>query len=566
MQKNKLRFNTLSNTLFILTILVLLNIVSKGLHFRIDLTKEKRYTLSEETSTILENLNDIVFIRVYLSGDLNIQLLNFQKSVLEMLDEFRVYAGKNIQYELSDPFEGADNKARVKILEELYNKGLRPVNIHNRKKDGSVTEKIIIPGVTISYNGIEVPLNLLLNDPSKTSEENLNNSVESLEYTLISTIKNITSNNVEKVAFIDGHGEWPDPFVSDMMHELSNTFQVDRGTISGMPGILDPYACIIIAGPVSKFNEADKYVIDQYIMQGGKVLWLIDAVNVDFDSLANGMTVALPNELNLDDMLFRYGARINPDLIRDAQCGALKVNVALAGNEPNFQLAPWLYYPVITPNKDHIITNNLNMVLARFASTIDTLEGRKGIKKTALLQTSDASDRLETPAIIQLEEINKKPTAEELNQKNLITGILLEGEFESVFKNRMIDNYFEKIPTNTLQKSKPTKMAIIADADIIRNDIIKTDKGPSILPLGFDRSTNQTYGNKDFLLNVISYLTDDSNLLQLRGREFKLRLLNQLKLNRERLKWQIINLLLPVLLVIIIGLFYTMYRKHIYTR
>jgi gliding-associated putative ABC transporter substrate-binding component GldG len=545
---------------------LLLNIIGSNLYFRLDLTKEKRYTLSEDTREILKNLDNEVFIRIYLEGDLNIQLTNFQKSIREILDEFRNYAGIHLQYELTDPFANADMSMKTKILEDLYKKGLKPVNIYHRDKDGSTNERVIIPGATISYKGIDIPLNLLLNDPSKSSEENLNNSIESLEYTFISTIKNITNKKLNKIAFLEGHGEWPEPFVSDIMQELSKSFQVDRGEITANPGILDPYECVIIAGPIEKFKEADKFVIDQYIMQGGKVVWLLDGANVNFDSLAFGYTLALPNDLNLDDMLFRYGARINPVLIRDKQCNGLMVNVALAGNKPNFQLAPWVYYPIVTPNAKHSISKDLNLVLTRFTSSIDTIQARKDIKKTILLQSSLNSGSLEIPLIIKLEEINNLPTAEELNNPKQIIGVLLEGQFESVFKNRMLDSYFDNPPKTILKKSEETKMVIIADADFIRNDVSEGKNGPTISPLGYDRATQQTYGNKDFLVNTISYLTDDSNLLELRGREFKLRLLNKAKIEEERLKWQLINILLPVLLVLLSGLLYNYMRKRYYTR
>lgn len=550
----------------VVTIIIVINIIAQSVYYRADLTKEKRYTLSETSINTLSDLNDEVLIKIYLEGELNIALTNFQKNIIETLEEFRVHANGNLQFELSNPFEGVDLETQGAIMEELYLKGLRPTNIHHRKKDGSVTEKIIIPGALISYNGVEIPLNLLLNDPTKSSNENLNNSVESLEFSFINAIKNITSNTVEKVAFIEGHGEWPEIFVSDMMQELSKSYQVDRGVISGNPGILDPYSCIIIAGPVNKFDEPDKYVIDQYIMQGGKVLWLLDGANVDFDSLAVGLSIALPNELNLEDMLFRYGVRINPNIIRDAQCGGLRVNVALAGNEPDFQLAPWVYYPILSPNNTHAVSSNLNMVLSRFASTIDTIEGRSNIKKQAILQTSSHSNTAEIPFIITLDEINTPPSQEELNQQNMLVGVILEGEFESVFKNRMLDTYFNPVPKNTINKSVATRMAVIADADIIKNDVIDSPEGPSILPLGYDRATNQTFGNKDLLINTVNYLVDKSSLLSLRGREFKLRLLDKTKLSNERLKWQIINLIYPIIFVIIAGIIFNMVRKRLYTR
>jgi ABC-2 type transport system permease protein len=557
----KIRYSNLAKTILLLTILVLINLISTSWFFRIDLTSEKRYTLSKETKEHLRNLKDIVFIRIYLDGELNIPLTYFQKNIMETLDEFKVFAGKELEFELVDPFDGVNEETRRKVLKELSQKGLNPVNIRHTAKDGSVTEKIVIPGALLIYRGTELPINLLLNNPGKSGEENLNNSIESLEYSLISNIKNLTSEKITKIAFIEGHGEWPDPYVGDIMKELSKSYQIDRGRLNNQPGILDGYDAIVVAGAVSGFSETDKYIIDQYIMQGGKVLWAIDAVNVDFDSLANGYSLALPNQLNLEDMFFRYGIRINNNLLQDAQCTFIPVNVSLSGNTPDFQPVPWLYYPLISPPTQNIITQNLNMVLCRFASTIDTIEARKNIRKVPLLVSSAQALTRNVPAVIQLEEINTPPSAEDFNTPFQTVGILLEGKFESVFKNRSVKNYFEKIPANKIDQSIETRQIIIADADIIRNDVKQSPQGPSISPLGFDRYTNQVFGNKDFLNNAINYLTDDNNLLALRGRDFKIRLLNRTKIGEERLKWQLINVGFPVILILIAGIIFNTIRK-----
>jgi ABC-2 type transport system permease protein len=485
---------------------------------------------------------------------------------METLDEFKVFAGKELEYELVDPFDGVNEETRQKILSELSRRGLNPVNIRHTAKDGSITEKIVIPGAMLIYKGTELPINLLLNNPGKSGEENLNNSIESLEYTLISNIKSLTSEKVTKIAFIEGHGEWPDPYVGDIMKELSKSYQIDRGRLNNQPGILDGYEAIVVAGAVSEFSESDKYIIDQYIMQGGKVLWALDAVNVDFDSLANGYSLALPNQLNLEDMFFRYGVRLNNNLIQDAQCTFIPVNVALSGNTPNFQPVPWLYYPLISPPTNNIITQNINMVLCKFASTIDTIEARKNISKIPLLVSSGQALTRNVPAVVQLEEINNPPTADDFNNPLETIGILLEGKFESVFKNRSVENYFENIPSNKIDESIETRQIIIADADIIRNDVKQTPQGPSISPLGFDRYTNQVFGNKDFLSNAINYLTNNKNLLALRGRDFKIRLLNRTKIGEERLKWQLINVGLPVILMLLAGFVFNTIRKAKYSK
>jgi ABC-2 type transport system permease protein len=561
----KSAYNSLIATSLVILIIVVINLISSKVFFRLDLTSEKRYTISEDTRSILKNLNDVVFIRIYLDGELNIPLQNFQKNIVELLDEFKIYGRSNFDYELVDPFENLSEQEQENVKNELSEKGFKVTQIEQRKKDGSRLRKLIIPGAMVIYNGVEIPVNMLLNNPRKSAEENLNNSKESLEYNLISTIKNITAENTDKIAFIEGHGEWPSPFVGDIMSELSKTFQIDRGAINGKPGIMDNYKAIIIAGPILEFSEQDKFVIDQYIMHGGKVLWLLDAVNVNLDSIAMGYSVALPNQLNLEDMLFKYGVRLNTNIIQDAQSSNLMVNVALQEEQPKFQPEQWIYYPLITPKKSNNITNNLNRILLQYAGNIDTISARSNIRKTPLLTSSIYSKIQTIPRVIELSEIATPITQIDFDAPNQLMGVLLEGKFESVFKNRMLDEYFETSPPNRMDESVENKMVVIADADIIRNEVVRTPQGPQVIPLGYDRITSNTYGNKDFLLNVLSYLTDDANLLNLRGREFQLRLLDRKKIIEQRLKWQIINVLLPILIIILAGIIYSAVRKHKYS-
>ena len=557
------------NDLFVLigamVIILFINIIGQGWFFRLDLTADNRYTLSRPTRKILKNLDDIVYIRVYLEGDLNIPFKKFQNNIHDMLDEFKIYGRSKFQYEFVNPFEDVPSGMQNKIIEQLYNQGLKPTNIHQRDKEGGLSEKIIFPGAVIMYKNAEISLNLLLNNPGLNAGQNLNNSIESLEYTLISTIKNITNPVTEKIAFIEGHGELNEMEVHDISTELSKSYQIDRGVINGIPGVLDDYKAIIVAKPKKAFSEPDKFVIDQYIMNGGKVIWLIDAVQADLDSMINGEMLAFPQNLNLDDLFFKYGVRINPELVQDIQCNVIPINVSLAGNQPNFQPAPWLYFPLIEPNPNHPISKNLNLVLCRFANAIDTIAARKTVKKTPLLTTSELSRTKKVPSLISLSEINETPDRNSFNKSHIIIGVLLEGEFESVFTNRGIDAYF-KNPPQIKEKSKPTRMAVIADGDLIKNDVSQSPQGPSIFPLGYDRYTRQTFGNMDFLMNLTQYLTDDNNLLELRGRDFKLRLLDKDKIVSQRKKWIWLNMLVPSLIVIFFGMLYMYYRKYRYSK
>ncbi len=560
-KRSTLRNNDITVLVGIVSIILLINIITYNLFFRIDLTSEKRYTLSKDTKEILRNLDDIVYIRVYLEGELNIPFEKFQNNIHDLLDEFKIYGKSNLQYEFVNPFEDESQEMQQKIIGQLYDKGLKPTNIHQRDKEGAVTEKIIFPAATISYKNIEIPINLLLNNQGVGAEQNLNNSIESLEYNFISSIKTITNQQTEKIVFLEGHGELNDLQVNDISQELSKTYQIDRGIINGIPGVLKDYKAVIIAKPSSQFSEQDKFVIDQYIMNGGKVLWLIDAVQVSLDSLVNGESLAFISQLNLDDMLFRYGARINPELVQDIQCNVIPVNMALRGNQANFQPAPWLYFPLISPPDNHPVTQNLNMILCRFANSIDTIAARNTIRKTPLLITSPLSRIKKVPAIISLKEVQTTPQKNEFVDTRFLLGVLLEGNFESVFKNRGLSQYFSEQPQIKEQGVK-TKMAIVADGDIIRNDVRFSAQGASIQPLGYDRFTKQTFGNKEFLVNLIQYLADDNNLLELRGREFKIRLLDKEKIRSEKSKWMAVNMILPSLLILLLGVLFYSVRKR----
>ena len=551
-------------TLLILSI-VLITYISTFFFYRIDLTSEKRYTLSPLTRKLLRNLDDIVYIKIYLDGKLNVPFKKMQKSIMEILDEFKVLAKDNLEYELINPFDNANPRIRNDVINELYNKGLNPENIISKDKEGGTYEQLVFPGVLITYKDIELPVNLLKNNPGLNYEESINNSIQNLEYAFISEIRNITNRVIEKIAFIEGHGELNEFNVGDITKELANYFQVDRGKIGGNPGILDKYKAIIIAKPTKRFSEQDKFVIDQYIMNGGKVMWIIDAVEVSLDSLVNGTTVAMANNLNIEDLLFRYGVRLNPKLIQDIQCNILLVNVALIGNNPKFIPAPWLYFPLISCPATHPITKSINMIKTEFINPIDTIAARKSIKKIVLLKSSENSNLIEAPAMIKLEDIGKDVNKEDFNNSYQPVAVLLEGQFESAFKNRILTEYYPDNMPDFKESSIENKMIVISDGDIIRNDTKRTAKGTLILPLGFDRNTKQTFGNKDFILNAIHYLTDNTGLINIRSKEIKLRLLDRAKINDERTKWILINTMVPIIIIILFGIIYNYIRKLKYT-
>ncbi len=545
---------------------ILLAILLSFFFFRIDLTAEKRYTLSPFTKKVLKNLNDIVYVKVYLDGELNIPFRKMQQSLRETLDEFRVYGKDNLQYTFVNPFESTDAKVREDMFNQLYEKGLKPANILSNDKEGGSSEKIVFPCALIDYKGVEVPVNLLRNNPGISAEENIHNSIQSLEFELIKVISSRSKEKVEKVAFIEGHGELDEYQTKDISNEFSWYYQVDRGRIGGQPGILDDYLAVIIAKPSIRFSEQDKYVLDQYIMKGGRVMWFLDRVDISLDSLAVGSALAMINDLNLDDMLFRYGVRINPVLLQDMQCNIIPVNVALAGNNPDFRPAPWYYFPLLSAPRDHPVTKNLNMIKTEFVNTIDTIGARKGAIKTVLLKSSEFSRVVEAPLLMSLDEIRANPQRSDFGRSGLAVAIMLEGTFESVFQNRMISEIIPGPAHEYLSQSRPTAMMIVADGDVIRNDVRVTPQEIMSLQLGLDRYTQQTFGNKDFVMNAMHYLAGNEELVNLRSRDITLRLLDKVKIKEDRTFWVLMNTVLPVVVIILAGIFYNYLRKRKYAK
>lgn len=544
-------------------IIIMLMFLSQIYFVRLDLTSEKRYTLSPVTKATLKNMPDQAFIRVYLDGDLPPEFVKMRNSIREMLDEFRVYAGDRIQYQFVNPMAGKTPQVRKNMMQELVNKGLQVTNIQATDEEGGKSEKYLFPGAIITYKNTEVPINLLQNNPGLSAEENLNNSLQLIEYRLISTLHTLASDTVKKVAFIEGHGEFDQYQTADISKELSIFFQIDRGKINGVAGCLDQYVAVIIAGPTQRFSEADKFVLDQYLMQGGKILFFIDGARISLDSLHESASVALINDVNLDDQLFRYGVRINPNLIQDIQCALIPVNIAVEGQSPRFAPFPWYYFPLLTPRQDHPVTRTINLVRAEFVSSIDTLAA-SGLKKTILLTTSSYTKVTNLPNYVSLEQVRNTPRKEEFNRQNLAVAVMIEGNFPSVFRNRMLDGLGIKGSYQFRPSGQSGAIVVVSDADIIRNDVRFDARGPLISPAGFDRYTNQIFGNREFVVNTLNYLTDASGIIQLRNKEFRLRVLDRNKVRNERTKWQLINTLLPSLIIVTAGILQHFVRRRKY--
>ncbi|MBN1462223.1 MAG: gliding motility-associated ABC transporter substrate-binding protein GldG [Paludibacteraceae bacterium] len=558
--------NSIRTFLIVIIGIVLLNTISAFLFFRLDLTSEKRYSISDNTKKMLSGLNNKTHIKIYLDGDLNPGFLRLKKSTAELLDEFKVYASTDFSYEFINPSEANSAEARNKNYITMERRGMRAFTIYEKDDEGKAIQKVVFPWAEITYGKDTAFVNLLKNNPRLSGTENLNHSIENLEFELTDAIRIKAIKTTRKIAFLEGHNELPPEMVYDASVSLSKYFQVDRGALNNNPSILKEYQAIIIAKPETAFSEQEKFIIDQYIMNGGKVLWLLDGVRLAMDSLSTvGISPVIPLNINLDDQLFKYGVRIAPVLLQDMQCTQVPINVARPDEEAKFEPMPWYYSPLLLASPNHTISRNITEVKADFASALDlTVSQNSKVKKTILLVTSNATHVEMTPSRIDLNNMYDIDSKTYFNAGYIPIAAALEGVFPSVFTNRLVP---EGIISNgeIKKESKPTRMIVVADGDIIRNDLQGDGENLQLLPMGFDRYAQREYGNRSFILNSILYLTDDEGWLQLRSREFKIRTLNKKVVVSEKKKWQLINVALPLILLLLFALIYTTMRRKVYT-
>lgn len=554
----------------LLVALVLLNYVGSFFFARIDLTTEKRYTLAEPTLKLLDNLNDVVFVRVYLDGELPAGFRRLRDRTRETLDEFRARSGQQIEYEFIDPSNQPDEKSRKELYDQLVKKGVMPTNIQIKKGDG-VEQKLIFPGAIVSFNEKEVPLQLLKSQMGASPEQMLNASLEEIEYELTNAIRKAGMVRSQSLAIIDGHGELSPRQIADFTMSLSEYYSVERVKINGQLGtltertqtdsgviVLPKYKMVVVAKPDSTFAERDKFVLDQYAMYGGRILWLVEPVLCNMDSLQYApSTLAIPLSVNLEDQLFRYGVRVNTDVIQDLRCASIPGPAGYVGDQLQWALQPWVFFPVVIPDSDHPIVRNLNGIKLEFAASLDTVTSA-GVKKTVLLHTSQRSRVLTTPARVSLDVMVKEPNERQMNRANMPVAVLLEGSFTSLYKNRLLPELAQAKEVAFREKSRYTKMIVVSDGDVARNTF-SPDGMP--LPAGFDKYSGQQYGNNKFILNAVNYLMDDEALTTVRSRNLEIRLLDRKRAEAESTGWQAINTALPIALVLLFGAIWAFIRK-----
>ena len=542
----------------VLLLVVILNILGSWYFVRLDLTEEKRYTIKKQTKDLLEHLDDAVYVEVYLEGDLNPGFERFKKSIRETLEEFRIYSDDRIQYAFTDPNLAMGEKARNEFIAELNLKGIAPRNVIENK-DGKRVEKLVFPGAVISYGGMETGVMLLKGNAMQGSQEVLNQAIEGVEYELANAIHKLTNVDRKKIGFLTGHGELNGLSIASFENSLNEQYDINEVGLSSNEKLAD-YDALILAKPTQAFSNLEKYNLDQYLMRGGRLLLLLDRLDAVMDSASSDNYFAFPYDLNLDDQLFKYGVRINQDLIQDRVSGRYPIVVSNAG-KPQIMQMEWPFFPLINQYADHPITRNLDASLFKFTSSMDTIKS-VGIKKTPLLFSSPYSRKAVAPVKVGVNDLRNQLQSGEFNEAKIPIGYLLEGKFTSVFINRFApDGADAKI---FLEKSTSTKIIVIADGDIIRNDVNPRDG--SVQALGFDPFTQYTFANQDLLLNSMAYLLDEDGLIKARNKEIKIRPLDKEKIREERLFWQVINLLAPLLLVIAFGFSRSYWRKLKYSK
>ncbi|WP_017257861.1 gliding motility-associated ABC transporter substrate-binding protein GldG [Pedobacter arcticus] len=560
---NQQRKKDILQLVIALVAIVVLNIVSQYAFTRIDFTKEKRYTISPISIQILENLKAPVKITVFLEGEFPSGFKRLRSATKDLLIDYKAYAGENIQFEFVNPLEGKNQQQQEEIYQELAQKGIEPTNLSVKTESG-LSQKVIFPAAMVNSGSQSIPVSLLQNRIGISPEEVLNNSIQNLEYAFSSAIKKAVSGGKPRVGFTEGNGELDDLQLQDAMKSLADGYEAGRINLTDITNEgLKKLKVMVIAKPETGFSELEKYKIDQFLMRGGKIIWTIDQVNADLDSMRNGARqeqLAFQKKLNLDDQLFTYGIRINYDLVGDMNCAQIPVNVGTAGGQPQIQLVPWLFYPIIMPVSTHPMVKNLDGIKTEFINTIDTISVAN-IRHTILLTTSPFNRELETPNIISLKMIEETPDPKLFQSTPKPVCVLLEGKFKSNFVTQAIPEGAD-LGTKTINKSEFTKMLVFSDGDVFKSQV--SGKDGSVFPLGYDKYSQQTYGNKTFLLNAVDYLTDDSGLIALRSKEIKLRLLDKGKLVADKVQWQLINTLIPLFILIFFGIFQHLYRKRKY--
>lgn len=553
--------SNLKSVLITIALLLVINGIGNYFFHRFDLTKDKRYTLSTTSLNIIEQVKEPLYIKIYLQGDLPAEFKRLQQETQQLLEEFQAY-NKNIVFEFINPLENEDSS--MDNIKELYRKGLTPINITVDDK-GKQSQAMVFPWAIAVYQNKEVNIPLLKNRMGASTTEMVIGSVQHLEYSISEAFQKVTTAKQKTVAVIKGNGELQDVLMAKFLLQIRESYHIGPFTLDsvakdpkGSLNALQKYDLAIIAKPTETFSDSEKQVLDQFIINGGKTLWLIDQVNAEMDSLYNpsGSTLAFPRDLNLNDMFFKYGFRINPDIVKDEQGSPIKLATGEQGSATQYQDFNWKFAPLVYPESKHPIVKNLGGIKFDFANPLDTL--KNGIKKTVLLKSSPYSKKIGAPVEINLDIVAEETSPNHyIKTGNIPLAVLLEGSFHSMFENRVLP--FEQA---TFQGTgKKNKMIVISDGDVIKNQL---DKNFQPVELGYDQRSGNLYDNKDFLLNCVNYLLDDTGLINIRSKDLDLPLLDKEKVFENYTQTQVITIGLPLLILVLFGGLFTYLRKRKY--
>lgn len=555
--------NRLKSVGITIVLLLVLNTIGSFFFYRFDLTKDKRYTLSPTSLQIIEQVKNPMYIKVYMQGELPAEFKRLQLETRQMLEEFQGY-NSNIVFEFIDPLE--DEATSMDNIKELYRKGLTPINISVDDK-GKQSQAMVFPWAIAVYDNKEVNIPLLKNIMGASTTDKVIGSVQHLEYSIADALNKITQNKQKKIAIIKGNGELHEAYIAKFLLQTKESYHIGPFTLDSVAKqpiktlkALEKYDLAIIAKPTEAFSESEKQVLDQYIVNGGKTIWLMEQVVAEMDSLYSptGSAMAFSRDLNLNDFFFKYGVRIYPDLVKDEQGSPIKLATGEQGSATQFQEFNWKFAPQVYPQSKHPIVKNLGGIKFDFANAIDTL--KNGIKKTVLLQSSLYSKRIGTPTEINLNSVNEETTpADYLNKGTIPLAVLLEGNFHSMFENRVLA--FDQ--TNFQASGKSGKMIVISDGDVIKNQL---DKNLLPVELGYDQRSGNLYDNKDFLMNCVNYLLDDTGLINIRSKDLDLPLFDKEKVYENYTYIQFLTIGLPIVILAAFGFLFTFLRKRKYSR
>lgn len=550
----------------LLGVLICVNMLAARFHTGLDLTREKRFTLTKPTRKLLSNINGFVVVDVLLQGkNFPADFQRLQESVRERLQSFREVSGGKIVFKFRDPFEGKSEKEKGQVFSELASKGVAAVNVP-QSGENKYTEQLVFPYAIIHYKGKERTIPLLESHIGYSRQEMLNYSESQLEYKFAAAINGLMRPDKPRLAYVMGNGEAIGLGTYDALTTLQELYHLDTIDLSTGTHIPSVYNAAIICKPSVPFSEKEKFKLDQYVMRGGHLLMFVDGASASMDSLSGEQFLATGLDLNLGDLLFKWGMRLNTDLIEDLQSNPIPVVVGQMGDQPQMELRKWFYLPVFIPSSQHRIVRNMDGVMSMYASSIDTV-ANPDIRKTVLLASSQYSRRTMTPARISLSMLRYPPRPELFNKGNLPTAVLLEGRFSSAFQDRLPQDFLQILRDSVKQPFKPVAdsadgaIIVVSDGDIFLNGV-NQKTGPE--EMGYWRFTNTRFANKAFVLNCLEYLTDPSGILEARNKELRLRLLDAGRVERERNTWQAINLAIPLGIVLIFASAYIFFRKRKY--